>query len=41
MKPSSRYPVNKGRSAAKFRSKTMRTKAANMVPPPMRGGYRM
>lgn len=41
MRPVSRRPVNKGRSAAKFRAKTTRTKAANMAPGPMRGGIRL
>lgn len=40
MRPVSRKPVNKGRSARKFRAQAHRTKGANMIPPPMRGGYR-
>jgi len=40
MRPSSRRPVNKRASAASFRSKVGRTKAANMVGP-MRGGIRL
>mgnify|MGYP003325855938 CR=1 FL=1 len=41
MKPVSRKPVNKHKSAKKFRRDMAHTKAANMAPPPMRGGYRM
>lgn len=41
MKPSKRSPVNKGRSAAKFRGQMSRTKAPNMAKAPMRGGWRM
>ena len=41
MKPVSRRPVSKGRSARQFRSTVARTKVANLVPPPMRGGYRL
>lgn len=40
MRPLSRSRVSKGKSAKSFRRKTKKTKAANMVPPPMRGGYR-
>lgn len=40
MKPSSRRPVNKARSAGNFRQDTTRTKAANMRRPAMRGGLR-
>ncbi|WNK13027.1 MAG: hypothetical protein [Microvirus sp.] len=36
-----RTRVNKGRSAAKFRSNIGRTKAPNVAPPPMRGGFRL
>ena len=36
-----RYPVNKRRSAAQFRSKSERTKAINLAGPPMRGGSRL
>lgn len=36
-----RYSVNKGRSAVAFRGNVSRTKAANISPPPMRGGYRL
>lgn len=35
-----RQPVNKYRSAAKFRNKVVRTKAIN-IRPPQRGGYRL
>lgn len=41
MRPLSRNHVNKGSSARKFRSNVGRTKAANVAPPPMRGGWRM
>lgn len=40
MRPVSRRPVNKGRSARKFRSSVGRTKAANLSGP-MRGGIRL
>lgn len=40
MKPVSRVPVNKGRSARQFRSNTRRTKAPNLQSP-MRGGWRL
>lgn len=36
-----RYPVSKGASAAQFRSNTHRTRAINVAPPPMRGGFRL
>lgn len=35
-----RMPVNKYRSASKFRNKVGRTKAIN-IKPPQRGGYRL
>lgn len=38
MKPSSRRPVNKGRSARGFRSDSGRTAALNMRNAPMRAG---
>lgn len=41
MRPVSRKPVSKGKSAAQFRRHSSHTKAANMAPPPMRGGYRL
>jgi len=41
MRPVSRSPVNKGRSAAQFRGQTRRTKAPNMAQTPMRGGWRL
>lgn len=41
MRPVKRFAVNKAASAAKFRSHSRRTKAPNMAPPPMRGGYRL
>lgn len=37
VKPLKRKPVNKSKSAAKFRRMSRKTKAANA---PMRGGYR-
>lgn len=40
MRPLKRSSVNKGRSAAKFRGATMRTKAPNIAAP-MRGGIRL
>lgn len=40
MRPSRRSGVNKGRSAAQFRSNSRRTKGANMRGP-MRGGIRL
>jgi len=36
-----RYAVNKQKSAKGFRKAQGRTKAANMVAPPMRGGWRL
>jgi len=36
-----RAPVNKHRSAAKFRRQVQRTKAINVSPAPMRGGIRL
>lgn len=41
MRPSRRAPVSKGRSAGHFKAQTARTKAPNVAPPPMRGGYRL
>lgn len=41
MRVMSRKPVNKSGSARKFRSQSRKTKAANMAPMPMRGGYRL
>lgn len=35
-----RQPVNRGESAKRFRSNIRSTKAPNMSPPPMRGGFR-
>lgn len=40
MRPVSRKPVSKHRSAAKFRKSVGRTKAANITGP-MRGGIRL
>lgn len=36
-----RRPVNKGRSARKFRKQASRTKALNVRAMPMRGGFRL
>lgn len=36
-----RYSVRKSSSARKFRANVGRTKAANVAPAPMRGGYRL
>jgi len=36
-----RMKVNKRKSARKFRNNVSHTKAANMQPMPMRGGYRL
>jgi hypothetical protein len=41
MRPSSRSPVNKSKSARQFRGQAARTKGRNMQPPPQRGGYRL
>lgn len=41
MRPVKRYAVNKSRSARQFRGDVSRTKAANVRPPPMRGGFRL
>lgn len=41
MKPLSRGHVSKGRSARRFRSQSMRTKAPNVARAPMRGGWRL
>lgn len=41
MRPVKRYGVNKGSSARKFRGNISHTKAANVRPPPMRGGFRL
>lgn len=40
MKVLSRRPVHKHGSAKKFRKQVGRTKAANVKPMPMRGGFR-
>ncbi|AKI26939.1 hypothetical protein [Gokushovirinae Fen7875_21] len=40
MKPLKRKPVQKARSAAKFRRNVSTVKAANMAVKPMRGGWR-
>lgn len=36
-----RRPVNKQSGARKFRAQSGRTKAANVAPPPARGGFRL
>jgi hypothetical protein len=36
-----RHPVNKARSAKKFRAQSGKTKFANMKGSPMRGGIRL
>lgn len=41
MRPSKRYGVNKGKSAGKFRRNVSRTRGANIMPGPMRGGIRL
>jgi len=41
MRPSSRRPVNKNRSARRFRKQAGRTKALNVRGPMMRGGTRL
>ncbi|WNK13426.1 MAG: hypothetical protein [Microvirus sp.] len=41
MKPSRRRPVNKGRSARRFRHQAGRTKGINLRGPMMRGGTRL
>lgn len=41
MKILKRKHVSKGKSAAQFKRNVSHTKAANIQPPPMRGGWRM
>lgn len=41
MKPLTRRPADKHSSAKRFRSDSRHTKAPNMAPPPMRGGFRL
>lgn len=41
MKPLSRKPVNKHKSAKHFKHNVQSTKAANMAINPMRGGWRL
>ena len=36
-----RFKVNKRKSARKFNKQSSVTRAANIAPPPMRGGYRL
>jgi len=36
-----RKSVNKSRAARSFKSRSRRTKYANVAPPPMRGGFRL
>jgi len=41
MRPTKRVPVQKHKSAGKFRAQAARTKKINLAPPPARGGYRL
>jgi len=41
MNPLHRSGVNKGKSAAQFRGNVGRTKGANIIAAPMRGGIRL
>lgn len=41
MRPSSRRPVNKRKSAKQFQRNVTRTKELNIRPIPMRGGFRL
>jgi len=41
MNPLHRKHVNKHKSAKSFRHHMSKTKAANLTPPPQRGGYRL
>lgn len=41
MKPLSRHSVSKSASAAQFRGNVGRTKGANIIAAPMRGGIRL
>lgn len=41
MKPLARRGVHKGRSAKQFRHRVSRVHGRNMMPTPMRGGWRM
>ena len=41
MRPIKRYGVNKRSSARQFRGDVSHTKAQNLRPPPMRGGFRL
>lgn len=41
MRPSKRKPVNKGKSASKFRSQVGKTKARNVMAGLARGGWRL
>lgn len=41
MRPLHRKKVNKFKSSKKFRKGVGKTKAANLRPSPMRGGYRL
>lgn len=41
MRPLARRSVSKSGSARQFRSNVSRTKAANVSPIPMRGGWRL
>lgn len=41
MRPLSRHSSSRSAGAGKFRRNISRTKAPNMAPPPMRGGFRL
>jgi len=41
MRPLHRKKADKHTSAKRFRSDSRTTKAPNMAPPPMRGGFRL
>lgn len=41
MVPLKRRAVNKGKSVKQFRRNVSKTKAGNIAPKPMRGGYRL
>lgn len=41
MRPLSRKSANKATSAKRFKSDSKSTKAPNVAPPPMRGGFRL
>ena len=41
MRPTKRVPVQKHKSAGKFRAQAARTKKINLAQPPSRGGFRL